>query len=190
MISPNRWLIALSLLLLAAHAPAAEKRAIDFRLYNWDGREVSLGALRGSVVVLTFSYSYCSSRCPIITGRLSALDKELDAPRDVVYLHVSVDPAMDTPERRLGYFSLYRIDAQKDGRWMFVSGQEEELSRIWKHYGIDIERVEDGRIPEGYYMQYAPRVLIIDKEGVIRDETDFLFTESDMARKIRELAGG
>jgi protein SCO1/2 len=184
----SKWLIVLSTLLIAATALAAEEKAMDFRLHNWDGGAVSLEALRGRVVVLTFSYSYCSARCPIVTARLSALDAEMDAPGEVVYLHVSVDPEMDTPERRLEYFGLYRIDAEEDGRWMFVSGREDELLRVWKHYGIDVKRVEDERIPEGYYMQYPQKVVIIDKEGFIRDETDTLFDEEELAGKIMGLA--
>jgi cytochrome oxidase Cu insertion factor (SCO1/SenC/PrrC family) len=162
----------------------ADKRAIDFSLNNWDGKTVTLQGLKGKVVVLTFSYSFCSVRCPVITARLSSLDDAINAAKDVVYLHVSVDPDMDTPERRKKYFSLYRLDAVNDKRWMFVSGQKDELQRVWTFYGIDIKKIESKDIPEGYYMEYTQKIVIIGKEGSIEHETDFYFLDNEMAEKI------
>ena len=37
----------------------------DFTLRDQDGRTVSLRALRGQVVVLTFMYSTCQDTCPV-----------------------------------------------------------------------------------------------------------------------------
>lgn len=167
---------------------AGGKRALDFKLDNWDGKTtVTLKKLSGKVVVLTFSYAYCSVRCPIITGRLYSLDAELNSPGGVAYLHVSVDPDMDTPERRKKYFGLYGIDAEKDWRWLFVSGRRDELKRLWDFYSIDIKKVEERKIPEGYYMEYTPKVVIINKHGMIEHETGFFFSEEELSRRIKEL---
>lgn len=183
----NRWLFAIFLLILTVDSHAMERKAIDFHLNNWDGRSVSLHDFKGKVLILTFSYAYCSAVCPIITGRLFSLDKEMNAPRNVVYLHVSIDPDMDTPERRKKYFNLYGIDAVIDGRWMFVSGQKSVLANLWKFYGITIKKIIDSKIPEGYYMQYTPKVVIIDGNGFIRHETGFDFSEEDVKSLIKKL---
>ncbi len=164
------------------------QRASDFSLKNWDGRVVTMNDLRGSIVALTFSYSNCSARCPVVTVRLSSLDALMKAPEDVVYLHVSIDPEMDTPESMKKYFGLYKLDAVKDRRWLFVSGGRDELSKLWNFYGIKIEKVEEKALPEGYYLDYTPKLLIIDKKGMIRHEADFFFTDEDIVRKIGEIA--
>ena len=177
-------LIAFLLILSGPFAHGTDKNAFDFSLYNFDGKRVTSDTLRGKVVLLTFSYAYCSVRCPLITARLLSLDERMNAPKDVVYLHVSVDPEMDTPERRINYFSLYGIDAVKDNRWMFVSGHGDELIKIWQFYGIDIKKTEEKRIPEGYYMEYTPKIVIINKRGTIAYEADFFFMEEEMARKM------
>jgi cytochrome oxidase Cu insertion factor (SCO1/SenC/PrrC family) len=161
--------------------------AIDFSLDNWDEKTVTMNDLRGKVVVMTFSYANCSARCPVVTVRLSSLDEMMNAPADVVYLHVSIDPEMDTPEKRREYFSLYNLDAVKDSRWMFVSGQRDELSRLWKFYGIEIEKIDEERLPEGYYMEYTPKLVLIDKRGSVRHEEDFFFLEDEIVKKIREI---
>ena len=163
-------------------------RAIDFSLDNWDEKTVTMRDLRGKVVVLAFSYANCSVRCPVVTVRLSSLDEMMNAPQDVVYLHVSIDPEMDTPEKRKEYFTLYKLDAEKDGRWMFVSGQEDELSKLWDFYEIEVERIKEEMLPEGYYMEYTPKIVLIDKKGSIRHEEDFFFMEDEIIEKIREIA--
>ncbi len=190
----NKRLIAVSFVIIAflsavhATANASERNAMDFSLNNWDGRTISLQDLKGKVVVLTFSYAYCSARCPIITGRLYYLDKTMNAPIDVIYLHMSVDPDNDTPERRKKYFNLYGIDAAKDGRWMFLSGQKSEMSKIWGFYGVTAKKVKDRRLPEKYYMQYDPKVAVIDSNGFIRYEAGFDFSEEEVKSLIEKLS--
>jgi protein SCO1/2 len=162
-------------------------KAIDFSLDNWDKKTVTMRDLRGKVVVLAFSYANCSVRCPVVTVRLFSLDEKMNAPQDVVYLHVSIDPEMDTHEKRKEYFTLYKLDAVKDNRWMFVSGQKDELSRLWDFYGIEIEKIEEKMLPEGYYIEYTPKVVLIDKKGTIRHEEDFFFLEDEIVKRIREI---
>jgi protein SCO1/2 len=165
----------------------SSNKAIDFSLDNWDEKTVTMRDLRGKVVVLAFSYSNCTVRCPVVTVRLSSLDELMEAPEDVVYLHVSIDPEKDTPESRKKYFGLYKLDAVKDRRWMFVSGDTHELARLWNFYSIEIEKIEEKMLPEGYYIEYTPKLVLIDKKGSIRHEEDFFFLEDDIVKKIREI---
>ena len=55
----------------------------DFTLRDQDGRPVSLRALRGQVVVLTFMYSTCQDTCPVtattIRGALDDLGHDVPA---------------------------------------------------------------------------------------------------------------
>ena len=175
------------LIFIGSYFYVNKNRAIDFSLNNWDETTVTMRDLRGKTVVLAFSYSNCTVRCPVITVRLTALDEMMGAPEDVVYLHVSIDPEMDTFENRKKYFSLYDLDAVKDNRWLFVSGEKDELSRLWEFYGIDIEKIEEKMLPEGYYIEYNPKLVLIDKKGAIRHETDLFFEDDAIIKKIREI---
>lgn len=185
----NRTVILfLCLFLFAGSAGAVERKAVDFSLSNWDGAKVSFEDFKGKTAILTFSYSNCSVRCPIITGRLSALDASMGAPRDVVYLHISVDPRADTAERRRKYFSLYGIDASKDTRWLFLSGNEKQLSGIWKAYGVTARKIRDRKLFEGYYIDYFQKVLVVDKEGFVRFEGGPDFSEDEVRNIIGNLS--
>jgi len=186
----NKGLIAVLVCLLGAigyYFYVTSNKAIDFSLTNWDNETITMRDLRGKVVVQTFSYSNCSVRCPVVTVRLKSLDEVMKAPEDVVYLHISIDPEKDTPESMKKYFGLYKLDVEKDDRWIFVSGQKSELSKLWKFYGIEIEKVEEKRLPEGYYMEYTPTLVLIDKKGSIRHEADFFFMEDEIIKKIRDI---
>ncbi len=184
--SAARWLL-LFLLLVPATSYGKGGAAIEFDLKNWDGEAVSMEKLEGRVVVLTFSYAFCSVSCPIITGRLKALDEAMNSPDKTVYLHVSIDHEMDTPERRKDYFNLYGIDAASDNRWMFLSGDRNELEKLWDFYDVEIEKTENPMLPEGYFMKYSPKVMIIGKDGTIKRETDFYFSEEDLALFLKGL---
>jgi|GEM_PF-6998088 len=183
----SRWLLAICLLMFALDCTAEARNAIDFSLNNWDQRRVSLGEMRGRVIVLTFSYASCSVRCPIITGRLFSLDKAMNSPGDVVYVHISVDPDRDKPEKRRLYFSLYGIDVARDDRWMFLSGKRSDLLKLWRFYGITSKRIKDRKLPEGYYIDYTPKVLVIDSSGLIVYEAGFDFSEDEMRSVIEGL---
>ena len=185
----NKWSViaALVLVLLGYYFYSTQNRAINFSLTNWDEKEVTMRDLRDKVVVMTFSYSNCSARCPVVTVRLKSLDELMNAPEDVVYLHVSVDPEMDTTESMKKYFGLYKLDPEKDRRWMFVSGQENDLLKLWEFYGIEIEKIKDRSLPEGYYMEYNPMLVLIDKRGFIKHQEDFYFEEDNIIKKIREI---
>jgi cytochrome oxidase Cu insertion factor (SCO1/SenC/PrrC family) len=94
---------------------------------------------------------------------------------------------MDTPERRKDYFNLYGIDAASDNRWMFLSGDRNELEKLWDFYDVEIEKSENAMLPEGYFMKYSPRVMIIGKDGTIKRETDFYFSEEDLGLFLKGL---
>ncbi len=185
----SKWPLALAIVLVLAgsYFYTTKDRAIDFSLNNWDETTVTMRDLRGKVVVLAFSYSNCTVRCPVVTVRLTALDEMMDAPENVVYLHVSIDPEKDTPESRKKYFGLYKLDAVRDNRWMFVSGEKDELARLWEFYDIDIEIIEEKTLPEGYYVEYTPKLVLIDKKGSIRHEEDFFFDDDEIIKKIRDI---
>ncbi|MBI4848554.1 MAG: SCO family protein [Nitrospirae bacterium] len=183
----KQFIIAIALLGAMTISCTPGKKAQDFKLGNWDNNTVTMSALKDKVVVLVFSYAYCSVRCPVVTARLYSLDAALDARKDVVYLHVSVDPEMDTAERRRHYFELYSLEAEKDNRWMFVSGAKGELEKLWKFYGVAANRIEVREIPEGYYMEYTQKMAIIDKKGFIRYETDYNYSEDEVVKEIKKL---
>lgn len=122
----------------------------DFALRDQDGRLVSLAALRGRPVVLTFMYSTCRTECPLTTQQIrGALDDTGLAPP---VLAVSVDPETDTPSSAQRFLVAQRMD----GRMDFLLGTRARLRPIWKAYGIQ---------PQGEGFEHSAYVFVLDRTG-------------------------
>ena len=90
----------------APAAPSANQGAIvneptpnRVALINQEGQPVTLGGLKGKVVVLAPFLSLCQDECPLITAAFIGLQRDLRAAGlgdKVVFVEASVDPGRDT----------------------------------------------------------------------------------------------
>src|SRR5688572_10003457 len=69
--------------------------AAKFTLVDQDNRPLSADDLQGRTWVCGFVFTNCAGICPIMTGKMAALQAEL--PTDVHLVSFSVDPTNDTP---------------------------------------------------------------------------------------------
>jgi protein SCO1 len=128
-------------------------RAPDFSLPNQDGKTVSMGALRGRPVLVSFLYTTCDDTCPAQAQTMrGALD---DLGEDVPALAIAVDPPRDTPERARAFL----LKARATGRIDFVLGNRAQLSPLWKGFFIR---------PQSVSQEHQARFTLIDKRGFQR----------------------
>ena len=73
-----------------------------FQLTNQNGQPFGSAQLSGKIWIADFIYTTCPGPCPMISGRMSELQKPLDK-TDVHLVSFSVDPERDTPEVLRGY---------------------------------------------------------------------------------------
>ena len=107
------------------------------------GRSVSLGSLKGKVVLLDFIHVGCPGVCATLVSKFGEvadiLKPELGS--KVVLLSVTNDPEHDRPDQLL---ALARSsDADLDG-WLFVTGKTTDVDRVIKAFGVNNERMPDG----------------------------------------------
>jgi cytochrome oxidase Cu insertion factor (SCO1/SenC/PrrC family) len=69
-------------------------------LTTQESAPLSLGDLRGKVVLLTFIYTSCTDTCPLLTGKMASIQEKLGADfgSRVQFLSITVDPERDTPD--------------------------------------------------------------------------------------------
>jgi protein SCO1/2 len=128
-------------------------RAPDFHLRDQDGDPVSMRALRGKPVAVTFLYTHCRDTCPVqaqtLRGALDLLG------HDVPALAIAVDPPRDTPDSAKAFLSkqsaLGRID--------FVLGSRGQLTPLWKGFAIR---------PQSVTTEHQSRFTLVDKHGFQR----------------------
>lgn len=167
-------------------AQAADSHGVrvpEFELTNWDGSRISRDSLRGKRTILAFTYAKCEIACPLITLQLKSLDEKIGSPQDLRFLHVSVNPADDTPEEILAHFAKHDIDPRKDTRWLFAGGSEEEVAVMLKKFGIKVTRRP---VEEGVLIEHTIKILVIDEEVEAVAEFDsFFWDEGEMLDALR-----
>ncbi len=146
-----------------------------FTLTNQDGRHFGSADLAGKIWIADFVYTTCPGPCPMISSRMSELQKPLEK-SDVHLVSVTVDPGKDTPDVLRSYAE--RLHAQP-GRWDFLTGSKPaiyDLSRNTFKLGISAGAEEQG-IPV-----HSTRMVLVDRHGAIRGYYDAL--EPDTITKL------
>ncbi len=155
-----------------------------FSLTTQDGAQLSLQALRGKVVAITFIYTSCADTCPLLTVKLAQLPARLgpDFGPKVFFVSITVDPEQDTPEVLKHYAE--RLGANLDG-WAFLTGTSGEIRDVAKRYGIAYRKTRGGDVDHTFLTSIVDQrgILRVQYMGVRFDPDEFL---QDLRRLLRE----
>lgn len=159
-----------------------------FALSNWDGRVITPDSLVGRRAIVVFTYAKCVFGCPMITYQLQELDDSLGHPEDLTFLHISVNPDLDTPEELMKHFEKHGIDPKADRRWMFLSGPEEKTPSVLAAYGIAVKRTPfEGDV----IVEPTPLVFVVDVKGRISSVFNtYQWDEEEMHHALRSARNG
>ncbi len=166
--------------------------AYDFTLPNQDGRPVSLAALRGKVVVLTFLYAHCPDVCPLIADDLHKAYQALDpaTAARTAFVAVSVDPNGDTPGAVRSFLAGHHLA----GELAYLRGSFAQLRPVWAHYyvGSDAKEVNpeaaSAAAPIPDQVGHTAIVYVIDPRGQIVVFLPSNLDPKDLVADIRALA--
>jgi cytochrome oxidase Cu insertion factor (SCO1/SenC/PrrC family) len=122
---------------LLSFEPVAAVRVPPVTLTDQRGRAVSLRALRGRVVVVTFFNASCQDVCEVMAAELRRADQVLGARRDrVVFVTINSDPlalASSPPPRAVTATGLASL-----ANWHYLTGPLSTLNRVWNDFGVSI----------------------------------------------------
>jgi protein SCO1 len=164
-------LSALVVLALPALAPAHQAQqnarlpvigpAPPFTLTSQDGRAVSLAALRGKVVAVTFIYTSCPDICPLLTQKMVQVQDELGAKfgLKVAFLSITIDPERDTPAVLKSYAQAF---GAKLAGWSFLTGPPAAIRDVTRRYGLFVAKRKDGSV------DHTELTSIVDAGGAMR----------------------
>jgi protein SCO1/2 len=111
------------------------KPAPALALRNYSGGHVSLAALRGKAVLVTFVYTHCPDVCPLIVSDLAAAQRGLGKEaRHLRILAVTVDPRRDTPAAIRSFLATRGAT----GRMDYLLGTPGQLRRAWKAWDVSV----------------------------------------------------
>ncbi len=147
------------------YAQIVNRPAPSFTLTSGKGEPVSLADLRGKVVILWFVYARCPDVCPLHSGALASIQKQVNRTpmRELVqFITITTDPEHDTPELMRDYGPKHGLDPIN---WTMLTSGPEELSatrELAEKYGLKFTPVEDG------YQMHGLVTHLIDKSGNLR----------------------
>jgi protein SCO1/2 len=131
----------------------------DFELIDQNEKAVTLSALKGKVVAVTFIYSRCPlpDYCPRMVENFKALRARFASrmDRDLVFLTISFDPRYDTPAILARYAASQRAGGPG---WHFLTGDPTKIERVCNAFGIQYW-AEEGLIT------HSLQTAVIDRDG-------------------------
>ena len=143
----------------------AMARSRHFQLINQDGQAFGSSNLAGKIWIADFIYSTCPGPCPMISSRMSEMQKPLEK-TDVHFVSFTVDPEKDTPAQLREYAG--RLKAQP-GRWDFLTGPKSEIYKLSQE-GFKLAAVDrSSNNPEPLH---STRMILVDRRGQIRGYYD------------------
>jgi cytochrome oxidase Cu insertion factor (SCO1/SenC/PrrC family) len=140
----------------------ADLPAWGFTLTDQSGRPVSLRALQGDVVVLTFLDPVCTTDCPLLAQQLAHVGRSFGASHPpVVVVAVDANPSYRSRAALVAFDRQERLTSMRN--WHFVTGPLAELTRLWNDYGIEV-----GTSSAGGMSAHNDLVFVIGPTGRIR----------------------
>lgn len=114
---------------------------LDAHFTDQEGGPVTLRQFAGKAIFLVPFLTSCQEECPVTTGALLALERELSAQHltsKTAIVEVTVDPDRDTPERMAGYAKLTGVT------WPMLTASPATLTKLWHFFGIYYQVVPEG----------------------------------------------
>ena len=155
--------------------------APEFALTSQDGAQVTLAALRGKVVAVTFIYTSCPDVCPMLTDKLARVQDELGADfgSKIAFVSITTDPERDTPEVLKGYAEAFEANL---AGWSFLTGEPATVLEVAHRYGVAVAKAADGQV------DHTMLTTLIDRQGTMRVQyLGYRFDEEEFRRDLESL---
>ncbi len=169
------WLRNVEVVALRQRTVSSYVTVPSFQLVNQNGQAFGSAQLVGKIWIADFIYTTCPGPCPMISSRMSELQKPLEK-TDVHLVSFSVDPEKDTPEVLRGYAEKLQAEP---ARWDFLTGPKSTIYKL-SHDGFKLA-VSDGSDAEGIPV-HSTRMVLVDRHGQIRGYYDA--AEADAMTKL------
>jgi len=169
------WLRNVEVVALRQRNVSSYSTVPSFQLVNQNGQAFGSAQIAGKIWIADFIYTTCPGPCPMISSRMSELQKPLEK-TDVHLVSFSVDPEKDTPEVLRGYAEKLQAEPV---RWDFLTGPKSTIYQL-SHDGFKLA-VSDGSDAEGIPV-HSTRMVLVDRHGQIRGYYDA--AEADAMTKL------
>ena len=134
-----------------------------FDLVRSDGAHVTRDDLLGKVWIASFLFAGCTSVCPVMTAKLSLLQRQLGSGR-LRFVSVSVDPEHDSPAALRAYAAHW----PSEPRWFLLSATQPQLDDFARGLRVAVAPGADERDP----IIHSKLLTLVDERGRVRGVYD------------------
>lgn len=133
-----------------------------FEFTNQFDEKVSQDLYKGKVYIADFFFTTCPGICPIMTGELERVQKDLKTlDSQVLILSHTVDPESDSTAALLAYGNKKGADFDT---WNFVTGSKSSLYQMAESYLV----VANHTPGEEMEFVHSDKLVLVDRKGRIR----------------------
>jgi protein SCO1 len=133
----------------------------DFTLIDQRHDTVTLSALKGKVVAITFIYTRCPlpNFCFRASNNFGVLHRRFAdrMGKDLVLLTITFDPEHDQPETLADYARTWTKDGTS---WHFLTGSSADVKRLCREFGVNSWQDEG-------FLTHSLHTVIVDRQGRI-----------------------
>lgn len=136
-------------------ADVSSKWMTGFTLTDRSGKQVKWSDLQGKVTVTSFFFSACPATCLQQNMKVREIQQAYQG-TDVVFLSITCDPEIDSPERLREYAD--RLQADKT-QWLFLTGDLPYIRRVaGELFGVPLDK-----------QTHSELLIVGDKWGNLRE---------------------
>jgi cytochrome oxidase Cu insertion factor (SCO1/SenC/PrrC family) len=165
---------------------AGTRPAPELQLSDQAGRRLTLRALRGRVVIVSFIDPVCRNLCPLEAKVLTEAVRAAPGPTPAL-VAVSVNPPADTAANFRADARVWRLPTE----WRWGLGTPRALARVWRAYHIGVA-VQTKRLA-GVTVRnvvHTEAAYVIDARGFERALFLYPFRAVDVEVEIKRLQRG
>lgn len=156
--------------------------APSFQLVDQTGATITLAALKGHPVALTFMYTHCPGPCPLLASKFYKASQLLGKQaQQVEWLAVSLDPHGDTPASATQFVDVHQLT----GLLHFLLGTAAQLEPVWHNYFVVVESQLNAQGPTT--MTHSVGVFLLDQQGRERVYLNDTLTPQMLATDVHTL---
>ncbi len=133
----------------------------SFTLTESSGRSLSLSDLKGILWIADFMFTSCPGPCPMMSARMSELQRALSDLPMVRLVSISVDPSNDTAAVLKKYGAKFHADPN---RWLFLTGDQALIAKL-SYEGFKAGTLDDPLV-------HSTKFILVDTQGQIRGYYD------------------
>lgn len=160
-----------------AETPSTAVKIPDVAVQDQNGKSLNFytDLVKGKVVAINFIFTTCTTICPPLTATFRRVQQQLAEQKSSAQLiSVSVDPAIDTPERLRDFAAKFKAEPG----WAFVTGNTSDINSLLQQLGVAVTNKND----------HTPMILIGNDEAGYWTRAYGLSSPTSLVKLITEAA--